>query len=327
MAVHQVLVFPMAAIQEPTRRKHGAMDPDASTLSELGSRAPRLRSRTVSDLSPIHNQAMSPAQSIAPPEIAPGTPPRPDASGNGEVLATGMDLLDAQGAAADDASVAGIHVPAPCPRQSTQSPTTHQLQQTLRDSASEQVCAHSSSNDSGDGASVFSNWEANNNPTIVEAVPENGSSDDGQWPEGQWLEGDSHAEGSHDNARDDLSAKRLDAPSEGNAVCDSGLQDLVINTNDPGRADFVMSAGALGNASGTPPDGLQRVSFGERAAGEKCATDGDSNDEGMLVHGGSESSTSCNAPSGFDPTDPEAITALMTQPPEADPRSPVTLTI
>jgi len=69
------------------------------------------------------------------------------------------------------------------------------------------------------------------------------------------------------------------------------------------------------------------MSFGERTVNEKCAADGDNNDEGMLVCGGSESSTSCNAPSGFDPTDPEAIAALVTQPPEADPRSPVTSTV
>jgi len=197
----------------------------------------------------------------------------------------------------------------------------------LRNSASEQVRAHSSSNDSGDGASAFSDWEANNDPTIVETVPEGGSNDDGQWPEGQWPEGNSHAEGFCNNARDDLSARRSDAPSEGDAVHDSGPQDLAIDTNNPGRADFVVSVGALGNASGTPLDGSQHMSFEERAVDEKCAADGDNNNEGMLVHSGSESGTSHNIPSGFDPTDPEAITALATRPPEADPRSSVTSTI
>jgi len=97
-------------------QEHGVMDPDASMLSELGSRAPRFGSCTANDLSPIHNQATSRAQSIAPPEIDPSTPPRLEASGDDEVLATGMDLLDAQGAAANDASVVGIHILVPSPR-------------------------------------------------------------------------------------------------------------------------------------------------------------------------------------------------------------------
>jgi len=46
-----------------------------------------------------------------------------------------------------------------------------------------------------------------------------------------------------------------------------------------------------------------------------------------MVHSGSESGTSCNTPSGFDPTDPEVITDLMTQPPMVDPRSPMASTI
>jgi len=161
-------------------QEHGAMDPGALMLSELGSRAPRFGSHTVNGLSPIHNQAMSPAQSTAPSEIDPSAPPRLDASGDDEVMATGMNLLDTQGAAADDASVTGTHIPALSPRQSTQSPATHQLQQTLRNGASEQVRTHSPSNDSGDGASAFSKWEANNNPTIVETAPEGGSKDDDQ---------------------------------------------------------------------------------------------------------------------------------------------------
>jgi len=107
-----------------------------------------------------------------------------------------------------------------------------------------------------------------------------------------------------------LSAKPSSAPTETGAVCDSGLQDLVIDTNDPGQADFVTSVGALGNASGAPLDGSQNVSFGERTVDEKRTVDGNNDNEGMLVHSGSESSTSYNTPSGFDPSDPEVIADL-----------------
>jgi len=166
---------------------------------------------------------------------------------------------------------------------------THQLQQTLRNSASEQVRMHSPSSDSGDGASAFSNWEANHNPTIVETVQEGSSDGDDQWPEGQWPEGDGFAGDLADDAQVDLSARQLSAPIKTGAVCDSGLQDLVIDTNDPGRADFVMSVGALGNVSGAPLDGSQHMSFGERTANKKHTADGNEDNEGMLVHGGSES--------------------------------------
>jgi len=64
------------------------------------------------------------------------------------------------------------------------------------------------------------------------------------------------------------------------------------------------------------------MSFRESAVEERRAVDGNNDNEGMIVHSGSESSTSYNTPSGFDPSDPEAITDLMTQPPMADPRSP-----
>jgi len=295
-----------------TTQEYGVMDPDALLLSELGSRAPHFGSYTANDLSPIHNQVASPTQSIVPPETNPSTPPRLDTSGNNEVTVTGMNLLDAQGVTASSTSVVGTHILAPSPRRSTQSPVTHQLQQTLHNSASEQVRMHSSSSDSGDRASVFSNWEANNNPTIVETVPEGDSDNDDQWPEGQWPEGDGLAEDLADDAQVDLSTRPSSAPTETGAVYDSGLQDLVIDTNDPGRADFVISVGALGNASGTPLDGSQNMSFGERAVDEKCTIDGNNDNEGMLVHSGSESSTSYNTPSGFDPSDPEVIADLMT---------------
>jgi len=191
-----------------TTQEHGVMDPDASMLSELGSQAPRFGSHTMNDLSPIHNQAVSPTQSVAPPETNPSTPPRPNTSGDEEVMATGMNLLDAQGDAANGAGVVGTHVPAPSPRRSTQSPVTHQLQQTLRNSASEQVRTCSSLND----------WEANNNPTIVETAPEGVLDNDDQWPEGQWPEGDGLVEDLADDAQVDLSARQLNAPAETGGV-------------------------------------------------------------------------------------------------------------
>jgi len=69
------------------------------------------------------------------------------------------------------------------------------------------------------------------------------------------------------------------------------------------------------------------MSFGERTVDEGRVIDGNNDNEGMLVYGGSESSMSYNTPSGFDPSDPDVIADLMTRPPMADPRSPMTSTI
>jgi len=242
-------------------------------------------------------------------------------------MATGMNLLDAKSATDSGTIVVGTHIPAPSPRRSTQSPVTHQLQQTLHNSASEQVRTYSPSSDNGNGASAFSNWEANNSPTIVETVPEGGSDNDDQWPEGQWPEGDGLAEDLTDNAQVDLSTRQSSAPTETGEKYDSGLKELVIDTNDPGRADLVISVGALGNASGTPLDGSQNMSFGERTVNEQRAIDGNNDNEGILAHSGSESSTSYNTPSGFDLSDPDIIADLMTRPPMADPCPPITSTI
>ena len=54
------------------------------------------------------------------------------------------------------------------------------------------------------------------------------------------------------------------------------------------------------------------MSFGESAVDERRAVDGNNDNEGMIVYSGSESSTSYNTPSGFDPSDPEVIADLMT---------------
>jgi len=217
-----------------TTQEHGVMDPNALMLSELGSRTPRFGSCTANEFSPIHNQVASPTQSIVPSEASPSSSPRLNTSGNNEVMVTGMNQLDAQGAMDSGASVLGTHVPAPSPRRSTQSPVTHQLQQTLRNSASEQVRKYSPSSDNGNGASAFANWEANNSPTIMETVPEGDSDNDDQWPEGQWPEGDGLAEDLADNAQVDLSTRQLSAPTEAGEKYDSGLQELVIDANNPG---------------------------------------------------------------------------------------------
>jgi len=107
---------------------------------------------------------------------------------------------------------------------------------------------------------------------------------------------------------------------------DSGLQtlaidtteNLVIDTNDPGRADFVISVGALGNASGTPLDGSQNMSFGDNTTDRRRSVDGNNSNDGMIVCSGSEPSTSYNTPSGYDPSDPETLVDLLTRPPMPD---------
>jgi len=99
-----------------TTQEHGVMDSNASFLSELGSRAPQFRQRTVNEFSPIHNQVASPTPSGAPSGINLSTPLRLDASGSNEVTVAGVDLLDAQGATTSSASVIGTHILAPSPR-------------------------------------------------------------------------------------------------------------------------------------------------------------------------------------------------------------------
>ena len=70
------------------------------------------------------------------------------------------------------------------------------------------------------------------------------------------------------------------------------------------------------------------MSFGERTVDQQRAIDGNKQPkeyEGMLVYSGSESSTSYNTPTGFDPSDPEVIGDLLTRPPKISPRSPSTI--
>jgi len=174
---------------------------------------------------------LSPTQSVDPSEINLSSPPRLNPSGNNSVTVTGMDLLDAQDVSANNDSVVGTHIPAPSPRRSTQSPVTHQLQQTLHNNAREQVSGYdysspARSSGGSDGASAFSTFDANN-PTIVETVQE-GNSDDGDgWPEGEGL-----AEGSADDVQVDLIPRTSGASDETGTAHDSGLRTLAVNTTE-----------------------------------------------------------------------------------------------
>jgi len=66
----------------------------------------------------------------------------------------------------------------------------------------------------------------------------------------------------------------LNAPNDADSVYESRLHGLVIDTKDPGQANFVMGVRALGNASGTPLDGLQDMSFGESTVNGEFTMDG-----------------------------------------------------
>jgi len=92
-------------------------------------------------------------------------------------VGTGPSNVQGTTTTASNTSVVGTIIDAPSPRQNTQSTETHQLQQTLRGSASEQVCKHSSTQNSGDSASVFSAPGTNSTLAIIETVQEGGSED------------------------------------------------------------------------------------------------------------------------------------------------------
>jgi len=264
------------------------------------------------------------------------------------VAVTGMDLLDTPNTTTSNDSVVGTLIPAPSPRRSTQSPATHQLQQTLRNNANEQVLRHdsaspTSSNNSGIAASAFSTFGANNHPTIVETVQENSDNGDG-WPDGDGLAGDT----AYDDAQVNLVPRASKTGDETGTAYDSTVangvdsalshttKNSVIDTNDPGREDFVISVGALGNASGTPLDGSHNVSFGEDVTGEECIVDSAAksvasrtswfnrlgNRSGVKVDNGSESSTSIGTPPTFDPSDPKVLGDLLSKPPEPINHSP-----
>jgi len=221
-----------------TTQEYVVMDLNALMLLDPGSRAPRFVTNTTSQSSPIHggpttthvsgtappisqataptpsaippiSQAASPITSAIPPGINPSTPPRLNTSGISGVTEVGTDLLDDQGTSM---SVAGLYIPSPSPRQNTQSPDTHQLQQTLCNSASEIVRTYSSSSDSGDGANTFATVLASNTSAVVETVQEGGSDDDEEWPEVN------------------LNPRLSNACNDLSLTYDSGLQELIIDT-------------------------------------------------------------------------------------------------
>ena len=246
----------------------GAMDSDASFLSDFGARVSQIEMNAAHEFSPIGDQVASPVRNDVSSRVNLSTPLRQNLSRD-NVAATGMDLLDTPNTTTSSDSVVGPLIPAPSPRRSTQSPATHQLQQTLRNSANEQVlrcdsASSDSSNSGGGAASAFSAFGANKSPTIMETVRED--SDDGDGLTGN---------ATNDNVQVNLTSTSEICEFEICDACDSGIAlginqasshtagNLVIDAIDPGQEDFVISVGALGNASGTPPDGSQNVSFGE----------------------------------------------------------------
>jgi len=317
-----------------TMQEYGAMDPNASLLSDLESRAPRFVTNTTSRSSPSNSsqtmtptsgatmtptfgatpptsQAPAPTPSAIPPSsqtmtlasntvpsgINPSTPPRLNASGISRVTDVGTDLLNDQGTST---SVGGSYIPTPSPRQNTQSPETHQLQQTLRNSAMATVAHSDSSSDSGN-CGPFASLLENDTSAFVETVQEGGSDDDGEWPEGEWPD---------DNLDPRLSNAYDPNVYDPSSTYDSGLQELLIHTEDPGIANFAMNVRVLGNASGTPMDGAQNMSFGESTV-----------DRGNTNEGNEGVASSNN----LDPCDPSVMAATLTQPPVANPHLPTAI--
>jgi len=253
-----------------TAQEHGAMDLDASFLSDFGARASHVETNVANEFSPIGNQVASPVRNDVASGVNLSTPPRQKFSRD-NVTATGMDLLDTPNTTTGSGSVVGTLIPAPSPRRSRQSPAMHQLQQTLRNNANRQALrcdsgSSAGSNDSGGATSAFSAFGANESPTIVETAQEDSGNDGG-------LTGNA----ANEDAQVNLSTSEI-CEFEICDACDSGIAlginqvlsrtagNLVIDAIDPGQEDFVTSVGALGNASGTPLDGSQNMSFGEDLA-------------------------------------------------------------
>jgi len=99
------------------------------------------------------------------------------------------------------------------------------------------------------------------------------------------------------NVRVDLSTRLLNASNDVDSVCESGLQGLLIDTNDQGQVNFALAVGALGNTSGTPLDGSQDMSFGESTVDGEFTVDGDEDNREPSVP-------------GHDPNDQDVITML-----------------
>jgi len=118
-------------------------------------------------------------------------------------------------------------------------------------------------------------------------------------------------------------------------------KNLVISTIDPGQADFAITVGNLGNASGTPLDGLHNASFGEDVAGERHIVDSAAksaasrnnwfnrlgNRSGVKAADETESNTSVRTPPNYDPSNdpsnPEVIGDLLSRPPKPMNHSPM----
>ena len=197
-----------------------------------------------------------------------------------------------------------------------------------------------SSNNSGGAASAFSAFGANKSSTIVETVQED--SDDGDGLTGNAAD---------DNVQVNLTSTSEICEFEICDACDSGIAlgvnqasshttgNLIIDTDDPGQEDFVISVGALGNASGTPLDGSQNMSFGEDLASPEERRIVDSATKAaayatyrstrpgwrkgaceVKVDDGSESSV--GTPPNFDPSDPKVLGDLLSRPPEPINHSP-----
>jgi len=231
-----------------TVQEHGAMDSDASFLSDFGARASQasqVGANAACEFSPIGNQVVSPVGNDVASGINLSTPSRQNSSRD-NVAVTGMDLLDTPNTTASSDGVVGTLIPAPSPRRSAQSPATHQLQQTLRNNATEQALRYDSasptnSNNSGNATSAFYTFGANDRPITVETVQENSDDGDG------WLEGDGLAGNTTgDNVQVDStpSASKADddvgiaydsmIANEFNSASSHAVGNLVINTGDPG---------------------------------------------------------------------------------------------
>jgi len=148
---------------------------------------------------------------------------------------------------------------------------------------------YSSPSNGDDGASAFNTVNANDastsnrvesSNTAVDMILEDGL-DDGQ-----------------DNidlrrsVRVNLSTRLSNASNDADLTYQSGLCNLVIDTEDQGQPKFVITVRALGNGSSTPLDKTQNVSFGENNVGELTVDDDEAE--------------------GHDPFDPVVIPMLTT---------------
>jgi len=85
------------------------------------------------------------------------------------------------------------------------------------------TCSVWFSNNSGDGANTFATVLASNASAVVETVPEGGSDDDEEWPEVN------------------LNPRLSNSYNDPSLTYDSGLQELIIDTKDPGCANFATN--------------------------------------------------------------------------------------